>query len=146
MARKRTSRKRPGQLALPLHGWGGRRSGAGRKRVAERAGVPHRRRPALNLRHPLHVTMRLQKGLPTLRQKALARAVFAAFAKAKESFGTRLVQFSVQSNHLHLLVEAGDALAFARAMKGLAVRLPRRINREGGGGGGGFWGRVSAWG
>ena len=118
------------QLALRFRTWGGRRAGAGRKPGGERSGVPHRRRSPLNGRHPLHVTMRLKSGLPTLRQKALARVVFGAFAEAKEKFGTRVVQFSVQSNHLHLLVEAADALAFARAMKGLAVRLARRINRK----------------
>ena len=36
----------------------------------------------------------------------------------------------MQSNHLHLLVESADALALARALKGLAVRLARCINRK----------------
>ena len=44
-------------------------------------------------------------------------------------FGARVVQLSVQGNHLHLLVEAGDQLALSRAMKGFAVRLARGLNR-----------------
>jgi len=41
----------------------------------------------------------------------------------------RLTEFSVQTNHLHLIVEADDALALARGMQGLATRLAKRLNR-----------------
>jgi hypothetical protein len=34
----------------------------------------------------------------------------------------------VQSNHLHLIVEAADERALSRAMQGLAVRIARRLN------------------
>jgi REP element-mobilizing transposase RayT len=54
--------------------------------------------------------------------------VFSAFRVAKQRFGTRLVQFSIQANHLHLIVEAEGQPALSRAMQGLAVRLARRLN------------------
>ena len=41
----------------------------------------------------------------------------------------RVIHFSVQSNHLHAIVEALDSKALSRAMKGLCVRLARRLNR-----------------
>jgi hypothetical protein len=40
----------------------------------------------------------------------------------------RLVQFSVQSNHLPLIVEADDRRALSRAAQGLATRLALRLN------------------
>ena len=46
--------------------WGGARKGAGRKSKSLRAGVSHLRREPLSSHHPLHVTMRLCKGLPCL--------------------------------------------------------------------------------
>lgn len=55
---------------------------------------------------------------------------------AAERFGTRIVHFSVQSNHVHLIVEAQDEGALARAMKGLLVRCARRLNA--------LWGRTGA--
>jgi REP element-mobilizing transposase RayT len=76
----------------------------------------------------VHVTLRLAKGLPSLRQTSLARLVFAAFHAAKTLNGVRLVHFSIQSNHLHLIVEAEETRALSRAMQGLAVRLARRLN------------------
>jgi putative transposase len=122
-------RYRPVQMELPLRSWGGKRAGAGRKSATGRKrGVPHVRRPELKARHPVHVTMRLQNGLPGLRHKPLAAIVFAAFRAARELHGARLVQFSVQSNHLHLLVEATGRNALSRAMQGLATRVARRVN------------------
>ena len=52
-----------------------------------------------------------------------------AFAAGCERFGFRLVHFSVQGNHIHMIVEAPDAEALARAMKGIEVRMARALNK-----------------
>ena len=84
--------------------WGGKRRGAGRKPKGERAGVSHARRPSFPDRYPVLVTMRLCAGLPSLRYNDTYALLKEAFAAAtRESF--RVVEYSVQSNHLHLLVE-----------------------------------------
>lgn len=41
----------------------------------------------------------------------------------------RIVHFSVQQNHVHLIVEANDKPALRRGAAGLAVRAARAINR-----------------
>ncbi|MGZ6142405.1 MAG: transposase, partial [Myxococcales bacterium] len=41
----------------------------------------------------------------------------------------RVVHYSVQGNHIHLVVEASDELALSRGMQGLAVRIARAVNR-----------------
>jgi REP element-mobilizing transposase RayT len=46
-----------------------------------------------------------------------------------QRFGFRLVHFSVQGNHAHFIVEAPDAEALGRAMKGLEVRMARALNK-----------------
>jgi REP element-mobilizing transposase RayT len=40
-----------------------------------------------------------------------------------------LVHYSVQGNHVHLLVEAEDERALSRGMNGLGVRVARGLNR-----------------
>jgi hypothetical protein len=40
-----------------------------------------------------------------------------------------VVHFSVQGNHAHFIVEAPDAQALGRAMKGLEVRMARAVNK-----------------
>jgi hypothetical protein len=47
-----------------------------------------------------------------------------------DRFGFRLVHFSVQHNHLHLVCEAEDERALARGMQGLSIRIARALNRR----------------
>jgi len=88
--------------------------------------------------------MRIRKGLPSLRHKPLAALVFAAFRAARARLGVRLAQFSVQSNHLHLIVEAEGKSALSRAVQGLAIRVARRLNGHLGRKGGVFSDRYHA--
>lgn len=118
----------PRQLPLHFPSHGGRRRGAGRK-PSLRPLTLHRARPALAARYPVHVTLRARASVGNLRGARLFRAVERALAEGRGRFGFRLVHFSVQFDHLHLLVEAPDAQTLTQAMRGLAVRLARRINR-----------------
>ena len=97
------------QAGFRFRTWGGKRRGAGRKRVAERARVVHRRRPVLKARFPVHVTWRMRQGVWQLRTRRCFAALAQAFWGGGDRFGFRLVHYSVQGNHVHLLVEIGRA-------------------------------------
>src|SRR5207237_3909749 len=90
------------QLAMKFRSWGGKRKGAGRKPKGSRPGVPHvsRKQPR---RMPALVTMRVRNGLPSLRGSRAFRAIAGALRKGKERFGFRVIHFTVQGNHLHML-------------------------------------------
>ena len=118
---------KPVQLELPT--WGGKRAGAGRKRRAPRQLVSHKRRPEHAPRFPLHVVMRARPDAPVLRRGQVFRAVRAALEEGAARGGFRLIHFSVQGNHLHLVVEAVDKVALSRGMQGLAVHIARAANR-----------------
>jgi REP element-mobilizing transposase RayT len=121
---------RRGQQAFRFRTWGGARKGAGRPPNGSVAGVSHLRRPVLSHLHPLHVTLRIVAGLPSLRTWRLFTEVRRALAGGRERFGFRLVHFSVQSNHLHLIAEAADRRSLARGLQGLSVRVARTVNRR----------------
>lgn len=108
---------------------GGKRRGAGRKPNRAHAGVSHSTRPALAARFPVLVTLELQRGLQSLRTRATLRSLHDALRRGRERLGMRLVHFSIQSNHIHLLVEARDATSLSRGMQGLSVRIARALNR-----------------
>jgi putative transposase len=116
------------QIQLHLPTWGGKRKGAGAKPAGARAGVPHVRRPSLSSHHPAHVTLRVLPHVWNLRSRRAFRAVGRAFVSRKERDGFRLVHFSVQGNHLHLIVEARDAGRLSSGMQGLATWIARRLN------------------
>jgi REP element-mobilizing transposase RayT len=64
-----------------------------------------------------------------LRSRRAFRQFAAAFARGCNRAGFRLIHFSIQGNHLHLIVEAADADHLARGLQGLAVRIARGLNR-----------------
>ncbi len=116
------------QLALPCRGRGGHRPGSGRPRSG-RTGVPHRKRPALAAVFPVHVTLRARAGLPSLRLVESRRVLVAAIAAARDRFGCRIVHYSLQSNHVHLICEAKDQVSLSRGLRGLTIRMARGFNR-----------------
>ncbi len=106
---------------------GGPRPDAGRKPQSARPKLPHRKRPAHAYDNPVHVTMRRAKGLPSLRVERLHDLLRAAIAATRrEDF--RIVHYSIQNDHLHMLVEADDARALTNGMKSFAVRVAMRVN------------------
>jgi putative transposase len=89
--------------------------------------MPHARRPVHCDRHPVHIVVRLRAGLPTLRSQSMFDRVVARVHDARRRF-LRIVHFSVQSNHIHLIVEANDRGRLTQGMKGFAVRVAKGIN------------------
>lgn len=129
LVRNQVTMKKPKQLALKLPFWGGKRRRAGRKPNGAKAGVAHEPRPWSSRHHPVHVTMRAGHGVGYLRGYRLFKAIERALRQAKARFGVRIAHFSVQGNHLHLLIEADSAEALRRAMQGLAIRIAKAVNR-----------------
>ncbi|MHC5064595.1 MAG: transposase [Planctomycetota bacterium] len=127
------NRKRAVQGEFAYRSWGGSREGAGRKPKGDRAGVDHRPRGPLAARFPVHVTVRLVKGLPSLRRRGEYAVILSAFGAGCKRFGFRLVEYSVLGNHIHILAEAKGRAALARGMQGLLVRLAKGLNK--------LWGR-----
>ncbi len=97
--------------------------GCGRKRQAARERVSHKKKAEFAKGCPLHVTIRLRQGLPSLRRKDTYAVLREAFAKVKDRFVFRLVHYSVMGNHVHAIVEADDQRALTRGMTGLLVRM-----------------------
>jgi putative transposase len=74
------------------------------------------------------VTLRARPDVRSLRGDDVFPAVRQALsAGSKTTF--RLVQFSVQADHLHLLVEGLDSRSLALGLRGLTIRLARAVNR-----------------
>ena len=116
-----------------------RKVGSGRKPTRAGTWVKHRARPWHDQNHPVHVTLKVRRGIPNLRGLRLAKVIGAGLrlaatsgaAKKQERRRTfRVIHFSIQPNHLHLIVEATSKTALARGMQGLASSLARRVNRK----------------
>jgi hypothetical protein len=95
--------------------------------------VPHRQRAAFASRFPVHVTVKLVRGLPPLRRQAayeVLRTAFHAGCAGPERRGTfRLCHYAILNDHLHFIAEAGDRDALARGLQGLLVRIAKALNK-----------------
>ena len=105
--RRGPQRSQPGQLVL-FKKRGGNRRGAGRKPKGRRAGSPHRARPELKARHPVHVVLRVIGAVGNLRRRFTYHAIREATLTTARREDFRIVHVSIQRTHVHLLVEAND--------------------------------------
>lgn len=110
---------------------GGARVGAGCPLGTRRSEcIAHARRPAVSRHRPHHVTVRAQRHTWNLRsQRCFTPIARALRAVRRERDGFRVIQFSVQHNHLHLIVEAEDRRTLTNALKSLLIRIALGINR-----------------
>src|SRR5689334_16370122 len=128
--RRRRRRGKPEQLDLDLRPTrrGGRRKGAGRKAAPGRKDlIKHVARPRHEEGTPVHVVTRAARGVPYLRTQRLFAAMRVIIARASEK-GFRVLHFSVQANHLHLIVEADDGVSLARGVQRLLSRIAMAVN------------------
>ena len=104
------------------------RPNRGRPRKPD-AGVSHLARPKLAARFPVHVTLRMRAHVYNLRAWRCYRVLRRALIIGSNRFGMRIAHFSVQGNHVHLIVEALDGRALSRGVQGLAIRMAKGLNR-----------------
>jgi putative transposase len=110
------------QLTLPF----GRERSRHRRKL-RRSDVPHRVRASHCHRNPVHVTLRRAAFLPSMRERTLFLAIRRGLSQTARSW-FRVAHFSVQADHLHMIVEARDKGSLSRGMMGLSVRLARAFN------------------
>jgi len=131
MAREKISSQ---PVQLTFHSLlGGRRKGGGRKKSPD-SGVSHLKRPVVKRRHPVHVTLKLLPGLPSLRVQRYAGVVLEALRRGcggtrREPGRLRVCHCSIQADHVHVIVEVEDQGALARGIQGLSIRIAKGLNK-----------------
>ena len=79
--------------------------------------VPHRKRPPVAGSLGIHVTWKVLKGVPSLRQERVIEELEVCFIAAKERHKMSLFGYTVMGNHVHLIVGAGDGEALSTGLK-----------------------------
>ena len=125
---RRQSACRSKQGTLRFKTWGGRRKGAGRRPKNGRAGVPHRKRARLSRHAPQITTLRLVNDVAKVRRWTIFFEIVTAIAAAQRAT-FRIVEFSVQNGHLHLITESDGWKALTDGTRALSIRIARVINR-----------------
>jgi REP element-mobilizing transposase RayT len=126
-AKSRNREPEPGQLAL-FKQRGGKRRGAGRPPKGPRSSSPHKERPYLHERYPVHVTLRVISAVGNLRRRCVYKAIREATLTTAKRETFRIVHASIQRTHLHLIVEAKHKEALAKGMQGFQISAAKHLN------------------
>jgi putative transposase len=112
-----------------------RRRARRRRRVGESlvvvepkdAFLPHVARPVHDAAHPVHVTMRRRAIGPSFRSQRVCAAIVGVIASARRK-GVRVIEYSIQDNHLHLMVEGRSSADLSNQMRTLFSRIAFAVN------------------
>jgi len=107
---------------------GGKRPGAGRPCKQGRASEKHYKREKLAARYPVHVNIRVEKAIGQLRRRRAYQAFRRALRTSLAHIDFAVIHFSIQREHVHLIVEAHDEVALAKGMQGLQIAAARYLN------------------
>lgn len=118
--------KKAKQLTLNIYKGkrGGRRPNAGRKRIHSK-GVAHERREKVRLYTPLHINFKYKL---TVKNKEGLKALHKAIRNAR-THGLKIIHFSLQHNHVHLIVAAANNTTLTKGMRSLTITLAKIIDK-----------------
>jgi REP element-mobilizing transposase RayT len=105
--------------------------GAGRPKVLtmkeREKRIYHRSRPNIPSKMPVHVTVKTnQKDIGSIRSKILYKEIRQAMKRARYG-GIRIIHFSVQKDHIHMIIEAASSILLGRAMRAMSISLSKRF-------------------
>lgn len=107
---------------VQMHFHGGPRKGAGRKRIKSK-GIAHRTREKVTCHKPLHVNFKYRT---TIKNKFCLRLLKRAIHNARAQ-GLKVIHFSLQHNHVHLIVEATNNSILTSGMRSLTVTMTKGL-------------------
>ena len=101
---------------------GGRRAGSGRRRIHSK-GVSHRIRETVTQRTPVHVNFKFRT---QIRNKACLKLLKRAIVNAR-GYGLKVIHFSMQHNHIHLILEPGSNEMLTLGMRSLTITFAKGL-------------------
>ena len=100
---------------------------AGRKPIHD-AGIRHTARPFLKRPASLHLTIKVRKNKAEIKNKSVLKLLKHAIQNARRQ-GLRVVHYSLEYDHVHLLIEAENNTILGKGMQSFGVTMAKGINR-----------------
>ena len=113
------------QLSFEIPKRGGKRKNAGRKKLL-RSEPAHSKREKITPHLPAHVTIKFRKSVPSLRSFKGEKIFKRAINRARD-FGLRVIEYSIQNDHIHLLIETDSNDALTRGMISLKTTMAKGL-------------------
>jgi len=101
--------------------------GAGRPALWDK-GIRHTLRPRLKKASSLHLTIKVKKIKAEIKNKAVLNLLKRAISNARKQ-GLIIIHYTLEYDHINLLIEADNNSTLAKGMQSLGVTLSKGINR-----------------
>jgi len=101
--------------------------GAGRPMIHD-PGIRHRERPFLTKAASLHLTVKVKRIKADMKNKAVLSILKRAIMNARKQ-GLRVIHFTLEYDHIHLLIEAENNEILGKGMQSFGVTFSKAINR-----------------
>lgn len=100
---------------------------AGRPAVHD-AGIRHTRRYRLKKPSSLHLTIKVRENKADIQSKRILKALHHAIKRARLK-GLKVVHYTLEYNHVHLLVESEDNKTLHKGMQAFGITIAKAINK-----------------
>jgi REP element-mobilizing transposase RayT len=120
--------RQQGQLVLAFPRRGGKRRGAGRKRKLRWSSGRNEAREKFTGWTAFHITLRVTPDIGPLRRPAAYHAIREAMEVVLARPNFKIVHVSLETDHVHLIVEAADERALGTGMRAFQISAARRLN------------------
>lgn len=101
--------------------------GAGRPAKND-PGIRHTKRPRIRRPSSLHLTVKIKKERAAIKNKTVLRILKKAIQNARAQ-GLRVIHYTLEYDHVHLLIEADNNTTLGKGMKSFGVTLAKALNR-----------------
>lgn len=75
------------------------------------------------------MTLKVRAEVGSLRRLHAAAAIGTALEMGCNRLGLRVAHFTIQNDHIHMLVEADGTRELSRGLQGLCIRIAKGLNR-----------------
>lgn len=99
----------------------------GRPAIHDR-GIRHIERPRFNRPRSFHLTIKVKSNKADIQNKKILKALHHAIFRGRLK-GLKIVHYTLEFNHVHLLVEASCNRVMHSGMQALGISLAKAINR-----------------
>jgi REP element-mobilizing transposase RayT len=101
--------------------------GAGRKPMYDK-GIRHTKRESIKKDTVLHLTLKIQKEKSGLKNKKILKILHSSIKKAR-ILGLKIIHYTLEYDHVHLLVEASDKKILGKGMQSFGISFSKGINK-----------------
>jgi REP element-mobilizing transposase RayT len=101
--------------------------GAGRPAIND-PGIRHTKRPYIKKPASLHLTIKVKKNKAEIKNKSVLKILKRAIFNSRKQ-GLKVIHFSLEYDHVHLLIEAENNHTLGKGMQAFGVTLSKAINR-----------------